>query len=412
MARHADRRAAEEGRGSRPPPPGRSSARRASSTSRSAAPSSTSASRSSAPPSTSGRPSACRRRRSGARWRAPPTPRSCPRSCAAASCRTLRIELANLERQQAQLLERYLDQHPEVVKVRNQIQETRSKIRGEAQRVIRAAENDYKAAAAQEASVSSALESAKQETLAARPPGGQLRLAEARGGRGPPGARQPHVPRQADRRRLRAQVHQHPHRGPRGRAPTAPSARRSCATSLLGILLGAFLSIGLAFFLEYLDNTLKTPDDVRHHLGAPLLGVVPELTSDEHPNLVVLNTELDQRLRRGLPRRPHRPQLLLDRAGLAHHHRHLHRTRRGQDPHRGQPRRSRSPRTEGQDPAHRRRPAQAHRRTRSCAAEDARASPTSSWARPSPPRPSSRRSRARPSPTSRAAPPSRARPTS
>ena len=30
------------------------------------------------------------------------------------------------------------------------------------------------------------------------------------------------------------------------------------------------------FFLEYLDNTLKTPDDVRTHLGAPLLGVVPE----------------------------------------------------------------------------------------------------------------------------------------
>jgi len=76
----------------------------------------------------------------------------------------LRIELANLERQQAQLLERDLDQPPEVVKVRNQLQSTRGKIRGQARRVIRAAENDYKAAA-QEASVSSALESAKQETL-------------------------------------------------------------------------------------------------------------------------------------------------------------------------------------------------------------------------------------------------------
>ena len=77
----------------------------------------------------------------------------------------LRIELANLERQQAQLLERYLDQHPEVVKVKNQIQDTRAKLRSEAQRVIRSAENDYKASAAQEASISSALESAKQETL-------------------------------------------------------------------------------------------------------------------------------------------------------------------------------------------------------------------------------------------------------
>jgi tyrosine-protein kinase Etk/Wzc len=67
----------------------------------------------------------------------------------------------------------------------------------------------------------------------------------------------------------------------------------------MGILLGAFLSIGLAFFLEYLDDTLKTPDDVRQHLGAPLLGVVPELTQEQHPNLTVLNTALDQRFVEG-----------------------------------------------------------------------------------------------------------------
>ena len=73
---------------------------------------------------------------------------------------SLRIELASLERQEAQLLERYLDQHPEVVKVRKQITDTRVKIRAEAQHVIRAAENDYKAAAAQERSVEDALEAA------------------------------------------------------------------------------------------------------------------------------------------------------------------------------------------------------------------------------------------------------------
>ena len=146
-----------------------------------------------------------------------PNPEELPEVMRSGLVQNLRIELANLERQQAQLLERYLDQHPEVVKVKNQIQDTRSKIRGEAQRVIRAAENDYKAAAAQEASVSSALESAKQEALQLAAEGRHLRLAEARGGRGPPGARRPHVPLQADRRRLRAQVHEHPRRGPRGR---------------------------------------------------------------------------------------------------------------------------------------------------------------------------------------------------
>ena len=211
---------------------------------------------------------------------------------------SLRIELANLERQQAQLLERYLDQHPEVVKVKNQIQDTRGKIRGEAQRVIRAAENDYKAAAAQEASVSSALESAKQETLqlGARAVSYDTQKREVDAARQVldslmSRAKQTDVESELKSTNIRivdaAIV-------PRG--PIRPQTQRDI---MLGILLGAFLSIGLAFFLEYLDNTLKTPDDVRLHLGAPLLGVVPELTDDKHPNLVVLNTDLDQRFVEG-----------------------------------------------------------------------------------------------------------------
>jgi capsular exopolysaccharide synthesis family protein len=67
----------------------------------------------------------------------------------------------------------------------------------------------------------------------------------------------------------------------------------------LGILLGAFLSVGLAFFLEYLDNTIKTPDDVRQHLGTPLLGVVPQLNTAEQARPVVLESDLDQRFVEG-----------------------------------------------------------------------------------------------------------------
>ena len=210
----------------------------------------------------------------------------------------LRIELANLERQQAQLLERYLDQHPEVMKVKNQIQDTRSKLRSEAQRVIRSAENDYKASAAQEASISSALESSKQEALQLasravtydsqkREVDAAKQVLDSLMSR----AKQTDVESELKSTNIRIVD---PAVVPRG--PIRPRTQRDI---LLGILLGAFLSVGLAFFLEYLDNTLKTPDDVRQHLGAPLLGVVPELTSDKHPNLVILNTDLDQRFVEG-----------------------------------------------------------------------------------------------------------------
>lgn len=44
----------------------------------------------------------------------------------------------------------------------------------------------------------------------------------------------------------------------------------------LGIIFGIALGIGLAFFIEYLDTSVKTIDDVERALQAPVLGVIPQ----------------------------------------------------------------------------------------------------------------------------------------
>lgn len=46
-----------------------------------------------------------------------------------------------------------------------------------------------------------------------------------------------------------------------------------------GILLGLIVGVGLAFFIEYLDTSVKTIDDVEQALGAPVLGVIPQNVS-------------------------------------------------------------------------------------------------------------------------------------
>lgn len=46
---------------------------------------------------------------------------------------------------------------------------------------------------------------------------------------------------------------------------------------LLGALLGLILGVGAAFFLEYLDRTVRTSSDVESLLGIPVLGVIPRL---------------------------------------------------------------------------------------------------------------------------------------
>lgn len=44
----------------------------------------------------------------------------------------------------------------------------------------------------------------------------------------------------------------------------------------LGVVFGLVVGIGLAFFIEYLDTSVKTIDDVERALQAPVLGVIPQ----------------------------------------------------------------------------------------------------------------------------------------
>ena len=44
----------------------------------------------------------------------------------------------------------------------------------------------------------------------------------------------------------------------------------------LGVIVGLIMGFGLAFFIEYLDTSVKTIDDVERSLQAPVLGVIPQ----------------------------------------------------------------------------------------------------------------------------------------
>jgi capsular exopolysaccharide synthesis family protein len=45
---------------------------------------------------------------------------------------------------------------------------------------------------------------------------------------------------------------------------------------ILGLVFGLIMGVGLAFFIEYLDTSVKTIDDVERTFQAPVLGVIPQ----------------------------------------------------------------------------------------------------------------------------------------
>ena len=63
--------------------------------------------------------------------------------------------------------------------------------------------------------------------------------------------------------------------------PSYPARPQKAKNILLAFLIGLVGGVGLAFLREYLDNTVKSPDDVERLAGLPSLAVVPSL-----PNLL------------------------------------------------------------------------------------------------------------------------------
>jgi capsular exopolysaccharide synthesis family protein len=59
-------------------------------------------------------------------------------------------------------------------------------------------------------------------------------------------------------------------------APSYPARPRVGLNLTLGMLVGLVIGIGLAFFIEYLDTSVKTMDDVESLLGVPVLAIIPK----------------------------------------------------------------------------------------------------------------------------------------
>lgn len=67
----------------------------------------------------------------------------------------------------------------------------------------------------------------------------------------------------------------------KAKAPEDPVSPNKKLNILIAFVLGLMVSIGLALLLEFMDNTYKSKDDLEKALDIPVIGVIPELDSEE-----------------------------------------------------------------------------------------------------------------------------------
>jgi succinoglycan biosynthesis transport protein ExoP len=88
--------------------------------------------------------------------------------------------------------------------------------------------------------------------------------------------------------------------------PASPSRPQKARNILLAVLVGLVGGIGLALFREYLDNTVKSPDDIEALTGLPSLAVVPSL-----PGLPSTQSRLSRLAREAAPQSASGPRVEL-----------------------------------------------------------------------------------------------------
>jgi uncharacterized protein involved in exopolysaccharide biosynthesis len=185
-------------------------------------------------------------------------------------------ELAQLQQQRAQLSEKYGEKHPEIVRNASAIQSAQLKLQTEIGKVVQSVRTEYQAALAQETSMSAALSQQKGEALSMNRKGIEYSVLE----RDVQSNKQLYesLLQRAKETGVSSELKSSNIRvidaAERPRRPLTPNTTMNM---LLGLLAGAVLSFALSFFFEYLDSRIKTPDEVKLHLGLPSLGMVPAL---------------------------------------------------------------------------------------------------------------------------------------
>ena len=57
--------------------------------------------------------------------------------------------------------------------------------------------------------------------------------------------------------------------------PESPVKPNGKLNLVIAGMMGIMLGMGVIFLIKYLDNTIKTPEDVKKHLDLPVIGIIP-----------------------------------------------------------------------------------------------------------------------------------------
>jgi capsular exopolysaccharide synthesis family protein len=201
-----------------------------------------------------------------------------------AAIQNLKSKLADLQREKAKLSEKYGDKHPALQNVMASLQDAQRQLDLETSKALTSVRNEYESALLEEQTFSRSLDGAKGDAVDLNRKSIDYGVME----REAKSNRQIYEALLQREKELRVSSNSRSNnvrivdRAEVPKSPMAPTGRR---TWLMSLAVGLVLAVGVVFGLDYMNDTIKTPEDVARRLKMPFLGLVPSVRGDKHPVL-------------------------------------------------------------------------------------------------------------------------------
>lgn len=197
----------------------------------------------------------------------------------------LRNEELRIKKDISELSQKYGPKHPQMIKAKSELESVQKNLIAEARKMLNAAKTEYEIAKSREASLKKTMEEQKQEVLDLSKKAIEFNVV----------AGEAQSNKQFYELLLKRMQEASLSSGmtisniqivDSATIPKHPIKPRRGLNILLALITGLLGGIGMAFFVEFMDDTVKTPEDVNQILGLPFLGFVPSANKNEYLHII------------------------------------------------------------------------------------------------------------------------------
>jgi capsular exopolysaccharide synthesis family protein len=190
--------------------------------------------------------------------------------------------VANLQQDRSRISERYGEKHPDYIKVTTQLENAQKQLDGEIKKAAQSARLEYEQAVQQERSLQESLNEAKAAASDLGRKGVDysvlLRAAESN-----QNIYNQLLTREKELRVVANSRTNNVRIVDRAQVPGEPYTPQHRRDWMFAIAFGLAFGLGVAFLIDYLDDTVKTPEDITRRLKLKFLGLVPIVSGERHP---------------------------------------------------------------------------------------------------------------------------------